>query len=51
MENLALAVLLSAAALPAQNAFAQTPVPAAPAPNAADKQLKALYEGIRGVRA
>jgi len=45
MKNLALAVLLSAAALPAQNAFAQTPVPAAPAPNAADKQLKALYEG------
>jgi uncharacterized protein (DUF885 family) len=45
MKNLSLAVLLSAAALPAQLAFAQTPAPAAPAPSAADKQLKALYEG------
>ncbi|MCL6683791.1 DUF885 domain-containing protein [Sphingomonas alba] len=45
MTKLALAVLLSAAALPAQVAFAQTPAPAASAPSAADKQLKALYEG------
>jgi uncharacterized protein (DUF885 family) len=45
MKNLALALLLSAAALPVQIAFAQTPAPAAPAPTAADKQLKALYEG------
>jgi uncharacterized protein (DUF885 family) len=45
MKKLAFALLLAAAALPAQIAFAQTPAPAAPAPSAADQQLKALYEG------
>ena len=45
MTKLAIAILLSAAALPNQ-AFAQTPAPATvPVPSAADRQLKALYEG------
>ena len=45
MTKLTLAILLAAAALPAQVAFAQAPVAPTPAPSAADRQLKALYEG------
>jgi uncharacterized protein (DUF885 family) len=45
MKKLALAVLLSAAALQPVPALAQTPAPAAPAPSAADRQLNALYDG------